>query len=455
MVTCMVTVETLTGPVVRTELPGPRSRALLARQHTRESNARAYPRALPIALRRGQGCFVEDEDGNVFIDFLGGAGVLALGYGHPELVAAVRAQAGELTHGLDFPTAVKDEFTTKLIDTLPAGMRATTRLHFCGPTGANAIEAAIKLCKKATGRGEIVAFQGGFHGMTHATMAVSGDPTPRSDVANVMPGVHFLPFAYCHDCPLGLRPDTCDTNCADYVERALSGSHSGIGRPAAVLLEVVQGEGGTVVAPVEFVRRVRDVTARLDIPLIVDEVQTGCGRTGEWYAFGHYGIEPDVVVLSKMLSGIGMPVAVVAYHERLDGWRPGSHTGTFRGNQLAFAAGAAYFDIVRRDRILANVRAQGAAARANLDALRAETGGMITDVRGLGLMIGVEFGDAATATAVQRAAVRLGLMLETGGRNGAVVRMLPPLNIDQDTLATALQIFGRAVRAVEGRGLDQ
>lgn len=448
----MTATETiLSGPVVRTTLPGPRSSLLLARQRERESNARAYPRRLPIALRRGQGCFVEDEDGNVFIDFLNGAGVLALGYGHPELIAAVRAQAGELTHGLDFPTEIKDEFSTKLLDILPAGMRDTTKLHFCGPTGVNAIEAAIKLCKKATGRGEIVAFQGGFHGMTHAGMAVSGDPGPRADVANTMPGVHFFPFAYCHDCPLGLRSDTCDTNCAGYLERALSGSHSGMGRPAAVLLEVVQGEGGTVVAPVEFVRRIREITAELDIPLIVDEVQTGCGRTGDWFAFQHYGIEPDVVVLSKMLSGIGMPVAVVAYHERLDTWRPGTHTGTFRGNQLAFAAGAAYLDIMRRDLVLSNVRARGTQARAVLDELRVETEGFVADVRNLGLIIGVEFADPDAAADVQREALARGLILETGGRHDGVIRMLPPLNIDEYTLGTALDIFRRSVLAVRER----
>ena len=441
----------LTGPVVRTELPGPRSRELLARQAERESNAVAYPRRLPIAMRRGQGCFVEDEDGNVFIDFLNGAGVLALGYGHPELVAALRAQAGELTHGLDFPTQIKDEFTAKLMDTLPAGMRNTTKLHFCGPTGANAVEAAIKLCKKATGRGDIVAFQGGFHGMTHAAMAVSGDPGPRADVANTMPGVHFFPFAYCHDCPLGLRPETCDTNCAGYLERALSGSHSGFGKPAAVLLEIVQGEGGTVVAPAEFVRRVRQLTADLDIPLILDEVQTGCGRTGAWYAFEHYDIEPDVLVLSKMLSGVGMPVAAVAYHERLDRWQPGAHTGTFRGFQLAFATGAAYLDIMRRDRVLANVRARGDQARAALDGLRAETGGFVTDVRNLGLIIGVEFADPGAAAEVQREALAHGLLLETGGRHDGVIRMLPALNIDEYTLGTALDIFRRSVLAVRER----
>jgi diaminobutyrate-2-oxoglutarate transaminase len=446
--------QPLDGPVVRTALPGARSRVLLDRQAARESNARSYPRHIPIAIRRGQGSYVEDEDGNVFIDFLNGAGVLPLGHSHPELVASVRRQVGELTHGLDFPTEVKDTFTTDLLGILPEGMRDTTRLHFCGPTGANAVEAAIKLCKKATGRAEIVAFDGGFHGMTHGTMAVSGQSRLRQDVANVMPGVHFFPFGYCHRCPLGLDPDSCDTNCVAYLERALDDSHSGMTKPAAVLIELVQGEGGTVIAPVEFVQRLRAVTARLDIPLIVDEVQTGCGRTGKWFAFEHYGIEPDVLVLSKMLSGVGMPAAVIAYHQRLDTWQPGSHTGTFRGNQAAFAAGSTFISIVRRDEVLANAAARGRQAHTRLRRLRSSLPGFISDVRVLGLMIGVEFSHPSgapwpqAATAVQRAALENGLILETGGRHDCVIRMLPPLNVDEQTLDRALTIFEAATAEV-------
>ncbi|HET8662485.1 MAG TPA: diaminobutyrate--2-oxoglutarate transaminase family protein [Micromonosporaceae bacterium] len=443
------------GPVpgVRTALPGPRSRQLLDRQAARESNARSYPRRLPIAIKRGQGAFLQDEDDNVFIDFLNAAGALALGHGHAELVAAVQRQVAELTQALDFPTAAKDEFTTKLLGILPEGMRSRARVHFCGPTGANAVEAAVKLCKTATGRGEIVAFQGGFHGMTHAAMALSGESAIRASVPNVMPGVTFFPFAYCHRCPLGLRRDSCSTNCADYLERALHDTHSGMTRPAAVLLEIVQGEGGTVVAPVDFVRRVREVTTRLDIPLVVDEVQTGFGRTGRWFAFEHYGIEPDVVVLSKMMSGIGMPVAAVVYDERLDVWRPGSHTGTFRGNQVAFAAGSTFIDVMCRDEILANVRLRGQQLADRLDLLRREHEGFISDVRCLGLLVGVELGRPdggpwpEAAALVRREALRRGLILETGGRHDGVVRMLPPLNLDETTADTAMDIFAQAVAA--------
>jgi diaminobutyrate-2-oxoglutarate transaminase len=355
---------------------------------------------------------------------------------------------------LDFPTTVKDNFTTKLLSTLPEGMRSDIRLHFCGPTGTNAVEAAIKLCKSATGRSEIVAFQGSFHGMTSGAMAISGEVALRDNLANLIPGVHFFPFAYCHRCPLDLIPSTCDTNCISYLENSLKGSHSGITRPAAVILELVQGEGGGVIAPIEFVRRLRQVTAMLDIPLIVDEVQTGCGRTGRWYAFEHYDIEPDVLVLSKMLSGLGLPVAILAYNQRLDKWPPGAHTGTFRGNQLAFAAGSAFISLMESEQLLSNVNERGQQAASRLDFLRSRCNGLISDVRCLGLMIGVELSDsdgrpyAEAASAVQRTALQNGLIVEIGGQGNNVIRMLPPLNIDYATMDNAMTVFETSVDTV-------
>ncbi|WP_218020023.1 aspartate aminotransferase family protein [Nocardia anaemiae] len=451
----------LQGPVVRIPPPGPRSRALLNRQATTESSARSYPRRLPIAIRRGEGSLVEDEDGNVFIDFLTGAGAIALGHSHPELVETVQRQAMQLTQALDFPTRVKDEFISALLGILPAELSETTRILCCGPTGVNAVEAAIKLCKKATGRSEIIAFHGGFHGMSHGGMALSADPRPRAGIANTMPGVHFFPFSYCYRCPIGLSPDTCETNCVRYLEQTLSDTHSGMTKPAAVLLELIQGEGGAIPATVDFVRRVRKLTSDLDIPLIVDEIQTGCGRTGQWFAFEHYAIRPDVVILSKMLSGIGMPIAVVLYDERLDQLEPGGHTGTFRGNQLAFAAATTLIKVMERDGVLDNVRERGRQAREHLERVCSDRAEFVADVRSTGLMIGVELARRSNhapwpevAAAVQAEALRRGLILEIGGRSGSVVRMLPPLNVSRDTMATALAIFDAALNAAVRTTVD-
>jgi diaminobutyrate-2-oxoglutarate transaminase len=437
-------------PIVRGELPGPRSAALLERQGSRESNARVYGRHFPIAVEEASGSFIRDLDGNVFIDFLTGAGVLSLGHGHPELVAVAAEQLGRFCHGLDLPSPAKDAFTTAQLSMLPEGMRDRMRMHFCGPTGANAVDAALKLCKTATGRSDVVAFSGGFHGTTHATMAVTGVVSTKAPVGNLMPGVHVFPYSHCADCPLELDRDSCATNCVTLLERALRDPNGGIVRPAAVLLELVQGEGGVVAADLDFVRRLRILTRELDVPLIVDEVQTGCGRTGTWFAFEQYDIEPDVIVASKALSGIGQPVSIIMYDERLDVWAPGAHTGTFRGNQVAFASGARAVEIVRRDDVLGNVRARSAQIRQRLGVLR--TNPWVRDVRGRGLMWGIELADPTTgvwaselAERVQARALRGGLIVELGGRRDCVVRLLPPLNVTAEVVDIACDILVDAV----------
>lgn len=442
--------DTFRGPRVAGPLPGPASARMLARQEDVESSARTYPRHLPIAIEEASGSFVRDVDGNVFIDFLAGAGVLSLGHNHPELTEAVTDQLARLTHGLDFPTPLKEEFTETALSTLPASLRDSMRVHFCGPTGANAVEAAIKLCKTATGRGDVVSFQGGFHGSTAGAMALTGLLEQKEPVSNQMPGVHFFPYSYCSRCPLGLTPETCSTNCATYLDRSLHDSNGGVPRPAALILEMVQGEGGVIPATPEFARRVGRVAHELGIPLIVDEVQAGYGRTGTWFAFEQYDLEPDVIVASKALSGIGLPVAVIFYRKSLDVWAPGAHTGTFRGNQLAFAAGTAAVRIMRRDDVLGNVRARGDQIASLLQPLAGSP--WVREVRGRGLMWGIEMADPVSgapagdlARRIQHTALQHGLILECGGRQDCVVRLLPPLNVTEEVVATACAILRDAI----------
>ena len=442
----------LTHPRVTGSLPGPRSRVLLERQAERESNARTYPRRLPIAIGRAQGSYIEDVDGNVFIDFLTGAGVLALGHNHPEVVESVERQLRVLCHGLDFPTELKDEFVSLQLSLLPESMQDNMKIQFCGPAGANAVDAALKLCKTATGRGEIVAFQGAFHGSTHSAMAVTGDIAQKTPVQNHMQGVHFFPYPYPYRSSVPLSDSvSAGEACLHYFESVLTDPNGGVTRPAAVIMEMIQAEGGVIPAPTDFAQGVRRVTAELDVPLIVDEIQTGCGRTGTWFAFEQAGIIPDVVLASKALGGIGMPIAVVFYNKRLDVWKPGAHTATFRGNQLAFAAGVTAARIIQRDRVLENVREQGIYAFERLLDLESRFD-CIGEVRGAGLMIGMEIidpltgtGDSQLALAIQRASLERGLILELGGRGDCVVRLLPPLNVTRETLDQALEILGDAI----------
>lgn len=444
----------LTVPFVSGTLPGPLSAEYLARQENRESNARTYPRHLPIAIADAAGSLVRDVDGNVFIDFLAGAGVLSLGHNHPELVAAAMEQLPILTHGLDFPTPVKDAFIEAQLSMLPASMRDRVKIQFCGPTGTNAVDAAIKLCKTATGRGDIISFQGGFHGSGAVGMALTGLVSQKRPVSNGLPGVQFFPYSYCSRCPVGLKPETCSTNCVTYLENSLKDDLSGVALPAAVIMELVQGEGGAIPATIEFAQRVREITRELGIPLIVDEVQTGCGRSGTWFSFEQYGIEPDVIVASKALSGMGLPIALIFYDKKLDVWAPGAHTGTFRGNQLAFATGIEALRIIKRDDILGNVRRRNEQFMNLLKPLQRHP--WVREIRGKGLLLGIELMNPTTqrpagnlADEVQAQALSRGLILETGGRGGCVVRLLPPLNVSEEIMESACQILVECIDQLE------
>jgi diaminobutyrate-2-oxoglutarate transaminase len=437
-------------------VPGPHGQALLASQAENESNARSYPRKLPVAIAAASGSYITDVDGRIYIDFLSGAGVLALGHNHSELVTAVQGQLTKLTHGLDFPTPVRDEFMRRQLAMLPAGMRDDMKVHFCGPSGSDGVEAAIKLCKKATGRGAVIAFQGSYHGSTQGAMSLTSETYPKEGLQNLLPGVHFAPYAYCHRCPLSLSADSCATRCARLLVHTIDDTHGGVPKPAAIIMEVVQGEGGVIPAPAEFVQRIAAMAKERDIPLIVDEVQTGCGRTGTWFAFEQYGIEPDVIVASKGLSGLGLPVSIIMYNKRLDTWGPGSHIGTFRGNNLAFASGNAYLNVLERDNLLDNVQAQGAHLLSALTRMQ-QSSSIVGDVRGLGLMIGIEMigapgadvTSAEVAVRFQRAALRRGLILEIGGREDCVVRLLPPLNLTRRTCDDALAIISDSLASLE------
>ncbi|MBN7808665.1 diaminobutyrate--2-oxoglutarate transaminase [Agrobacterium rosae] len=415
----------------------------LKRQARRESNARSYPRRFPLALKSASGCMVTDVEGRTYIDCLAGAGTLALGHNHPEVISSLQEvlTSGLPLHTLDLVTPVKDKFVSDIYETLPAGLREQAKIQFCSPSGSDAVEAAIKLAKTATGRTDIVAFRGAYHGMSQGSLSLMGSLGPKVDVGQLMPGTHFLPYPYAYRCPFGRGGAETATLAADYFESAMRDPEGGVNLPAAVILEAVQGEGGVIPAPVEWLRRVRAVTRELGIPLILDEVQSGIGRTGTFYAFQKADIVPDIIILSKAIGG-GLPMAVMIYREGLDLWKPGAHAGTFRGNQLAMAAGSKTLEIIKRDGLVERAAIAGRRLRANLERIRMQTP-YIGDVRGEGLMLGVEMIDPTRkpdsagqpphggdmARAVQSEAFRAGLILETGGRHGSVLRFLPPLTI--------------------------
>jgi diaminobutyrate-2-oxoglutarate transaminase len=436
--------------------------ALLERQAARESNARSYPRRLPLALKRAHGIYVEDIEGRVFIDCLSGAGTLALGHNHPVVVGAIRRvlDDGLPLHTLDLTTPVKDRFVQDLFEMLPPDFARSAKVQFCGPSGADAVEAALKLVKTATGRGTMLAFHGAYHGMTQGALNLTGSLAPKRPLNGVLHGVQFLPYPYDYRCPFGLGGPAGVQAGLNYLETVLTDPEGGVPAPAGLIFEVVQGEGGVIPAPDAWVRGVRTLTAQTAVPLIVDEVQTGFGRTGRWFAFEHAGIVPDVVVLSKAIGG-SLPLSVVVYRGELDLWSPGAHAGTFRGNQMAMAAGSATLQFMREQALHDQAARLGARLQRQLRQLQSDFP-QIGDVRGRGLMIGVELVDAqaaaaaqarspampAFASAVQAECLRRGLILELGGRHGSVVRFLPPLVIDERQLDRVFDIFAEAVRAV-------
>lgn len=435
----------------------------MLRQEETESNARSYPRKFPFSLVKAKGVWLTDVEGNRYLDFLCGAGTLALGHNDPEVnqVMVEMLTSDRPLHTLDLMTPVKHDFVESLFALLPEEMRNNVKVQFCSPSGTDATDAAIKLCKTATGRSSVIAFHGAYHGMGHGPMSLTGNLGAKSKVPALMPDVHFMPYPYSYRCPFGLGGEAGTKACCEYFERMLKDPESGITKPAAVILEPIQGEGGVIPAPVEFLQTVRRVTKELGIPMIVDEIQCGVGRSGKFFAFEYADIVPDVILVSKAIGGT-QPMSVVIYNKELDKWQPGSHAGTFRGNQLAMRAGTVVMKRVSQPEFLAEVTAKGEMMQKRMLELKNKVS-IIGDIRGKGLMLGCEFvdpkgakdslgalpGSGEIAARVQHECFNNKLVMERGGRHGAVMRCLCALNVTFDEINTMLDIFEKVVCEVD------
>ncbi|MUG72702.1 diaminobutyrate--2-oxoglutarate transaminase [Paenibacillus validus] len=435
----------------------------LESQQRRESNARTYPRKLPIAIIEARGVQVKDADGRMYYDCLAGAGTLALGHNHPVVVEAMKdvLNSGMPLLTLDLTTPVKERFVDELFEALPSEFAGKARIQFCGPSGADAVEAAVKLVKTATGRSVMMSFHGGYHGMTGGALSLTGNLQPKRQVGTLMPGAHFLPYPYDYRCPFGIGGEEGHQVGSRYIEHLLDDPESGVLPPAGMIMELVQGEGGVIPAPDAWAREIRRITGEREIPLIIDEVQTGIGRTGRMFAFEHAGIQPDVIVISKAVGG-SLPLSVIVYREELDRWEPGAHAGTFRGNQLAMAAGTASLRFIREERLVEHAARVGQRLVKHLEQTRSAVN-CIGQVRGRGLMIGAEIIDherasdrlgsypaySELAREIQRQCLKRGLILELGGRHGSVVRFLPPLIVTEEEIDRIAEIFHEAVLAAE------
>jgi diaminobutyrate-2-oxoglutarate transaminase len=409
-----------------------------------ESGVRYYCREMPAVFSKAQNARVWDENGTEFIDLLSACGSLNYGHNHPALKARVieYLERDGLLNGLDLQTEAKREFlrTFREIILDPRGL--DYRVQFTGPTGTNAVEAALKLARKVTGRRSVVAFTNAFHGMTLGSLSVSARQSSRKSAGVSLGEVTRLPF----DGYLGAGMAELDR-----FEAMVRDPSGGLEPPAAFIVETVQGEGGLNAARPEWLRHLEDLARRLGSLLIVDDVQAGCGRTGTFFSFEFAGIEPDLICLSKSIGGIGLPMALLLIKPEHDQWAPGEHNGTFRGNNLAFVAATEALEFWRNPSFRSTVSENASALAAWLKQAGRELGSGIARVRGRGLMVGLAFADPEVARLVSREAFQRRVLVETSGPNGEVLKLLPPLTIEKEMLATALLRLREAISAVLDR----
>lgn len=405
-----------------------------------ESNVRSYCRAFPRVFTRAKGSFLYAESGEVYIDFFAGAG--ALNYGHNDDFIKGRVMdylaSDAIIHGLDFYTAAKRSFLDRFNHAILKPRELDYKVQFCGPTGSNAIEAALKLTRKVKGRPGIFAFMGGYHGMSLGSLAATGNKMHRAGAGMPLQGVSFMPF------PFGFM-ESFDT--IDYIEEVLTDGSSGIEKPAAIIFETVQAEGGVVVAPVEWLKRLKRLCERHDILLICDDIQVGCGRTGRFFSFERADIVPDLVVLSKSISGYGFPFSLLLLKPELDVWQPAEHNATFRGNQLAFVGGEAALHYWTGPKLEEEVERKEILVRSFLERQIQPLAREIS-LRGIGLIWGVDLSGLGQADLPAEVAARcfeLGLVIERAGRKGQVLKLLPPLTIETETLEKGCGIIKRAL----------
>ncbi|MBJ8346813.1 diaminobutyrate--2-oxoglutarate transaminase [Antrihabitans sp. YC2-6] len=405
-----------------------------------ESEVRSYCRDWPTVFKSAQGSWLRDEDGNEYLDFFAGAGALNYGHNNPILKHALVDYIVNdgITHGLDMSTTAKREFLESFKRNILDPRDLDYKVQFPGPTGANSVEAALKLARKVTGREAIINFTNAFHGMTLGALSVTGNSMKRAGAG--IPLVHATPMPFDNYFD-GVMEDF------HWFERVLDDSGSGFNRPAAVIVETVQGEGGVNVARPEWLRALADLCSRRDILLIVDDVQMGCGRTGPFFSFEIAGITPDIVTLSKSIGGYGMPMALTLFKPELDIWGPGEHNGTFRGNNPAFVTATAAIDHYWRDDALhKSTLAKGERIHAAFTDLSEAFDGVST--RGRGMVQGLVFENPDLAGKVCQHAFEAGLLAETSGPSDEVVKLLPALTITEDELDHGLRILADATAAV-------
>jgi diaminobutyrate-2-oxoglutarate transaminase len=404
-----------------------------------ESNVRSYCRQFPAIFHRAKGSIVYTESGQEYIDFFAGAGALNYGHNHDYIKQKVMSylDADGIAHGLDMYTSAKEKFLSKFNEVVLSSKQLDYRIQFCGPTGTNAVEAALKLARKVKKRPGIFSFMGAYHGMTLGSLSITGNTAIRAGTIGTLNNVTFMPYPY------GFMK-SFDT--IQYIESVLNDVSSGIEKPAAIIFETVQAEGGVVIAPIDWMQRLRKLCDENDILLICDDIQVGCGRTGTFFSFERAGIVPDIVILSKSISGYGFPMSVLLIKPELDIWEPGEHNGTFRGNQLAFVGATAALEYRESSNLEQDVKVKELSLKNFLSQQISPISENIA-IRGIGMIWGIDlanFGGTSLAKEIGMRCFQKGLIVEKAGRNDTVIKLLPPLTIDMPTLKEGCSIIETA-----------
>jgi diaminobutyrate-2-oxoglutarate transaminase len=408
----------------------------------RESAVRSYCRTWPKVFDRAAGSWLYDEDGRAYLDFFTGASALNYGHNNAALKQALLdyLASDRVIHSLDMHTAAKGEFLTAFEEIILQPRQLDYRVQFPGPAGANAVEAALKLARKVTGRTEVISFTGAFHGMTLGALAVTASKFHRGGAGVPLPHAVQVPF--------GCRLNAGDAN-SPGIERLIQSRGAALDQVAAVIVETVQGEGGINVANLEWLSDLAQLCQQNGSLLIVDDVQMGCGRTGPFFSFEAAGITPDIVCLSKSIGGYGLPLALTLIRPDLDIWKPGEHNGTFRGINPAFVTGTAALRVYWQDKVLEHgTVAKGQRVAAALTELAASVPGTEMQSRGRGLAHGLVFEHGELARKVSAAAFERGLLVETAGPDDEVIKLLPPLTASEFEIEEGLAILADAVQTV-------
>jgi len=408
-----------------------------------ESEVRSYCRAFPVVFRNGKGPFLYDEDGNEYIDFLAGAGTLNYGHNNRVIKEAVieYLEHDGVVHGLDMMTVAKREFLETFEEFILKPRKLDYKVQFTGPTGANAVEAALKLARKVKQRSNIIAFTNGYHGLSAGALAATGNRHFRNEAFVTRLDVSFMPF----DGYLGEGMNTLD-----YLRRCLGDASSGLDLPAAIILETIQAEGGINVAKFEWLRGLEALCREFDILMIVDDIQVGNGRTGTFFSFEPAGIKPDLVTISKSIGGMGLPMSLVLINRPIDLWKPAEHTGTFRGNNLAFVGATAALSYWRTEKFAAEVNRKGTLLHKRLTAIQEKHPALGLKVRGRGLIYGLEMPKPRLAKAVARRAFQRKVIIELAGADDQVLKFLPPLVIEDEVLERGVEIVADCLKAEIG-----